>query len=85
MNASNTYQTAYQTSKEVMNFEPNQYPLMNKVQLMLAYNPNASDLYSRVKSMKVFDAEHRSLSEEVQSLNADDFKMVGQILNLFRI
>ena len=85
MNASKTYHTADQTSNEVLNFEPNQYPLMNKVHLMVAYNPIASDLYSRVKSMKVFDTEHRSLSEEVQTLNTDDFKMVGQLLNLFRI
>ncbi len=74
-----------QATKDVMSFEPEQYSLINKVQLMLAYSPDAGDLYSRVKSMKFFDPDQRALNAEVQSLNSDDFQMVGQLLNLFRI
>ena len=74
-----------QVAKDTISFEPEQYNLINKVQMMLAYSPNASDLYSRVKSMKFFDPDQKSLNDEVQSLNSDDFEMVGQLLNLFRI
>ncbi len=71
--------------KETMNFEPEQYTLMNKVQLMLAYSPDAGDLYSRVKSMKCFASDERSLHDEMKTLNSDDLHTVGQLLNLFRI
>jgi hypothetical protein len=52
---------------------------------MLAFDPKASDLYKKVKTLPVFDAEKPSLADEVQTLDADDLKMVGQLLNLFRV
>ncbi|HEY9755856.1 MAG TPA: hypothetical protein V6C97_11885 [Oculatellaceae cyanobacterium] len=73
------------TVNDVISFDPNQYGLINRVQLMRAYNPGADELYDRVKSMKFFNRDQKELLEEVQSLTSEELQTVGQLLNLFRI
>jgi hypothetical protein len=82
MNAEKSHKTA---TNVAMNFDPSQYSVINKLNMMLAFDPKASTLYNKVKSLPVFDADKPSLATEVQTLDTDEFRMVGQLLNLFRI
>jgi hypothetical protein len=82
MNAEKIHQNA---TNVAMNFDPSQFSVINKLNMMLAFDPKATALYNKVKSLPVFDAEKPSLATEVQTLDTDEFKMVGQLLNLFRV
>lgn len=85
MNEENESKTN-QSGKDVMiNCAPAQYNLIDRVQLMLAFDPNAGDLYSKVKTLKYIDPDDSSFHDTVEQLNQQDFTMVGQMFNLFKI